>query len=71
MRVEHLQHLHLPVPADVKVRHPAIDSYQDTAGLLKRADEAADELVGDAFCECLKLKKEILMEMWGHIKCNH
>lgn len=54
--VENLEHLYLPVPVHIELRHSAVQSHQNAARLLERAHEAAYQLVGDAFCECLKVK---------------
>lgn len=52
--VEHLEYLHLPFPVHVELRHSAVQSHQNTAGLLERTHVAADQLVGDSFCESLE-----------------
>lgn len=52
--VEHLQHLHLAVPVHVELRHLAVQTHQDAAGLLEGGHVAADQLVGDPFCERLE-----------------
>ena len=51
--VEDLEHLHLPAPVHVELRHSAVQSHQNAAGLLEGAQVAADQLVGDALCERL------------------
>lgn len=60
--VEDLKHLHLPVPVHKELRPSAVQSHQDTARLQERAHVAANQLVGDAACECLEWK-EIKREM--------
>lgn len=57
MGMKNLEHLHLLVPVHVELRHSAIQSHQDTTGLLHRAHVAADQLVGEAFCESLDQMK--------------
>lgn len=52
--VEHLEYLHLPFPVHIELRHSAVQSHQNTAGLLERTHVAADQLVGDPFCESLE-----------------
>lgn len=57
--VEDLEHLHLPVPVHIELRHSAVQSHQNTTRLLQRAHVAADQLVGDALCESLEeIKRE-------------
>lgn len=62
--MEDLEHLHLPVPVQVKLRHSSVQSHQNTARLLERANITAKQLVGDAFCECLEGKTEKILTAW-------
>lgn len=56
--VEHLEHLHLPVTVHVELCHFAVQTHQNTTGLLERRHIAADQLVGDAFREFLEGKEK-------------
>lgn len=56
--VEELKYLQLPFPVDVEFRHPAIQPHKNTTRILERTDEAADQLVGDSFCELLEWEQK-------------
>lgn len=56
--VEELKYLQLPFPVDVEFRHPAVQPHKNTTRVLERTDEAADQLVGDSFCELLECKQK-------------
>lgn len=56
--VEELKYLQLPFPVDVEFRHPAVQPHKNTTRVLERTDEAADQLVGDSFCELLEWKQK-------------
>lgn len=56
--VQDLKHLQLPVPVHKELRHLAVQTHQNAAGLLERRHEAAHQLVGDALCEPLERRSQ-------------
>ena len=57
VRVEELEHLHLPPAVHIQLCVPPVDPHQD-AGLLQGAQEAARQPVGDALREHLDTVRE-------------
>lgn len=56
--MEELKYLQLPFPVDVEFCHPAVQPHKNTTRILERTDEAADQLVGDSFCELLEWEQK-------------
>lgn len=54
VRMEELKHLHLSLPVHVELRQPAEESHEDAAVVLQGPHEAADQLIGQPFCERLE-----------------
>lgn len=52
--MEELKHLHLSLPVHVELRQPAEESHKDAVVVLQGAHEAADQLIGQPFCESLE-----------------
>ena len=69
MGVEDLEHFHLSVPVHIQLRHFAVQSHQNTTGLLEGGYIAADQLVGDSFCE--RLWKERKIKIGTLIQLQH
>lgn len=58
MSMEDLEHLNFADPVHKELCHSAVQSHQNTTRLLERTHIAADQMIGDSFCECLELNKQ-------------
>lgn len=56
MTVEQLKNLQLTFPVNEELRHPAIKPHQNHTRVLQGPHKAANQLVGDSFCEPLESK---------------
>lgn len=57
--VEQLKNLQLTFSVHKEFCHPAIEPHQNHTRVLQGPHEAADQLVGDSFCEPLETKSQI------------